>query len=95
MIKKDLVTAITDEYGLSHNLSAKIVQTILDEIVHGLINNDRIELRRFGVFDTKIQEPRTITLPSGKKIKIPVQQVVTFLPSPTIKKKLNPKPKKK
>jgi len=91
MIKKDLVTAITDEYGLSHNLSAKIVQTILDEIVHGLINNDRIELRRFGVFDTKIQEPRTITLPSGKKIKIPVQQVVTFLPSPTLKKKLNPK----
>ena len=91
MIKKDLITAITDEYGLSHNLSAKIVQTILDEIVHGLINNDRIELRRFGVFDTKIQEPRTITLPSGKKIKIPVQQVVTFLPSPTLKKKLNPK----
>ena len=94
MIKKDLATAITEEHGLSQNLSSKIVQTILDKIVHGLINNARIELRRFGIFDTKIQEPRTITLPSGKKIKIPVQKVVTFAPSPTIKKKLNPKSNK-
>jgi nucleoid DNA-binding protein len=91
MIKDDLAQEIAEKHNLSHNLSTKIVQTILDKMVDGLIQDSRIELRRFGVFATKDQAPRIITLPSGKKIKSPAQKVVTFAPSPTLKKKLNPK----
>jgi len=95
MIKNDLVVKIAAKLDLSLNATAGIVQTILDEIVNGLVSDSRIELRRFGVFGIKHQKARVITLPSGKKITRPAQKVVTFNPSPSVKKKLNPPPTKK
>lgn len=56
------------------------------------ITGSRLELRRFGIFAIKHQAPRLITLPSGKKITVPAQKTVSFTPSPTVKKKLNPPP---
>jgi nucleoid DNA-binding protein len=90
VIKDDLVKALAAKFNLSGNLAGKIVQAILDELVNGLVSGSRIELRRFGVFATKRQAARIITLPSGKKIKRPAQRVVTFSSSPSVKKKLNP-----
>jgi len=90
MIKDDLVKEIAAKFDLSLNLTGKIVQTLLDELVNGLTTDSRIELRRFGVFSLKHQKPRVITLPSGKKITRPAQRVVIFTPSPSVKKKLNP-----
>lgn len=95
MIKDDLVKAIAAKFNLSLNLTGKIVQTLLDEIISGLVLDSRIELRRFGVFGLKQQRSRVITLPSGKKVTIPPQKVVTFLPSPTVKKKINPPKRQK
>ena len=92
MIKDDLAKVIAAKFGLSMNIAGEILQTILDELVRGLVLDAKIELRRFGVFGTKRQKPRIITLPSGVKITRPAQKVVTFTPSPTVKKTLNPPP---
>lgn len=92
MIKDDLAKAIAADFDLSLNLAGKIVQTFLDRLTEGLVTDGHIELRRFGVFTIKHQAPRVITLPSGKKITVPAQRVVTFAPSPSVKKKLNPPP---
>ena len=89
MIKDDLIQVIAEKHDLSRYLSAQIVQTLLDKLVDGLIKDSRVELRRFGIFKTKSQAARVITLPSGKKIKRPAQKIVTFTPSNTVKKKLN------
>jgi integration host factor subunit beta len=93
VIKNDLVKEIAATFALSHNLSARIVQTLFDKLVDGLVTDSKVELRRFGVFGTKRQAPRVITLPSGKKIKRPAQTVAIFAPSVTLKRKLNPKRK--
>lgn len=90
MIKDDLVKKIVADFALSQNLAGRIVQAILDNLTSGLVTDGHVELRRFGVFATKRQKPRVITLPSGKKVTRPAQKVVTFTPSPTVKKKLNP-----
>ena len=90
MIKDDLAKVIAAKFGLSMNIAGEILQTILDELVRGLVLGSKIELRRFGVFGTKRQKPRIITLPSGEKITRPAQKVVTFTPSPIVKKTLNP-----
>lgn len=90
MIKDDLAKAIATKFDLSLNFSGKIIQAVLDKLINGLILDSKIELRRFGVFGIKHQKPRIITLPSGRKITRPAQKVVTFTPSPTVKKKLNP-----
>lgn len=89
MIKDDLVNRIAAKFGLSLNLTGKIVQAFLDELVGGLVEGSGIELRRFGVFGTKKQKARVITLPSGKKVTRPAQKIVTFAASSTVKKKLN------
>ena len=94
MIKDDLVKQIAARFNLSVNLAGKIVQSLLDEIVSSLTAGTRIELRRFGVFSTKPQKARVITLPSGKKVTRPAQKVVIFAPSSTVKKKLNPPAKR-
>jgi len=94
MIKDDLIQEIAEKPDLSRYLSAQIVQTLLDKIVDGLIKDSRVELRRFGIFKTKSQAARVITLPSGKKIKRPAQKVITFTPGATVKKKLNSRKKR-
>ncbi|MDP2874866.1 MAG: HU family DNA-binding protein [Holophaga sp.] len=94
MIKEDLAKKIAPEFNLSLNAAARLVQILLDEIVNALISGSRIELRRFGVFGIIKQKARVITLPSGKKVRRHAQKMVTFNPSPAVKKKLNPSMKK-
>ena len=90
MIKADLVARLADRFALSQILATAIVRGILDDLTTGLLSDGHIELRRFGVFKVIRQAPRVIVLPSGKKITRPARKVLTFAPSPTIKKKLNP-----
>jgi len=47
MIKADLVREVAKKHGLSRNLSGQILQTLLDEMVNGLVTDSRIKLRRF------------------------------------------------
>ena len=70
MIKSDLIKTISKQYNLSTRQATAILQTCLDEIVSSLIKSDTVELRRFGVFKTKLQKVRTIKHPvTGKPIK--------------------------
>jgi integration host factor subunit beta len=95
MIKSDLVKRIASKFKLSINLTNKVVLTMFDEIINGLVSDSRTELRRFGVFTVKQQKARKITLPSGKEITRPARKIAIFKPSPTIKKKLNQSSKKR
>lgn len=92
MIKADLVARLANRFALSQTLATAIVRSLLDNLTAGLLADGHIELRRFGVFRVIRQAPRVIILPSGKKITRPARKVLTFAPSPTIKKKLNPPP---
>ena len=94
MIKSDIIKTISKQYNLSTRQATAIFQTCLDEIVSSLIKGDTIELRRFGIFKTKLQKARTIKHPlTGKPIKRPAKKVVLFEASSTVKQKLNSKRK--
>lgn len=90
MIKDDLVKRIAAKFDLSQNLTGKVVQAFLDELVDCLVEGPGIELRRFGVFATKKQKARVIILPSGEKVTRPARKIVTFSASATVKRLLNP-----
>ena len=92
MIKSDLIKTISKQYNLSTRQATAILQTCLDEIVSSLIKGDTVELRRFGVFKTKLQKARTIKHPvTGKPIKRPAKKVILFEASLTVKKNINKK----
>src|SRR5262245_2915934 len=59
----------------------KIVQLTFDAIVDTLLEDKRIELRNFGVFEVKQRKARKARNPrTGDRVDVPPKNVVTFKP---------------
>ena len=96
MIKSDLIKTLIQKHGLTIRQATAILQTCLDEIISGLVKGENVELRRFGIFKTKKQKPRTIVHPeTGKPIKRLAKIMVLFEPSTTVKAASNKPGRKK
>ena len=81
MTKKEIVRTISDEIGLTQLKTKEIVQKTFDAIVEALVEERRIELRNFGVFEVKRRAPRKARNPrTGTKVFVPEKFVVTFKP---------------
>ena len=94
MIKSDIINVLIKNHALTIREATAVLKTTLDEIISGLMKDESVELRNFGIFKTKKQKPRTIIHPeTGKPIKRPAKTVVLFETSSTVKAALN-KPKK-
>jgi integration host factor subunit beta len=81
MTKKDMVSAIAQDMGLTQGQAREVVQSVLDGITDTLLNEGRIELRNFGVFEVKRRKPRNARNPrTGESVFVPAKLVVTFKP---------------
>src|SRR6058998_4448586 len=81
MTKKELAKAIADDMGLPQAQVLEIVQKVFDGIAETLVQEGRIELRNFGVFEVRRRKPRKARNPrTGQKVKVPARLVVTFKP---------------
>ncbi len=81
MTKKEIVKTISEEIGLTQLKTKEIVQKTFDAIVETLVDEGRIELRNFGVFEVKKRASRKARNPrTGDKVFVPSKYVVTFKP---------------
>lgn len=81
MTKKEIVRTISEEIGLTQLKTKEIVQKTFDAIVEALVEEGRIELRNFGVFEVKRRAPRKARNPrTGEKVDVAEKFVVTFKP---------------
>jgi integration host factor subunit beta len=81
MTKKDMAKAIAGEMGLTQGQAKEVVQRVLDGITQTLLDEGRVELRNFGVFEVRERKPRTARNPrTGEKVSVPAKMVVTFKP---------------
>lgn len=81
MTKKEIVKTISEEIGLTQLKTKEIVQKTFDAIVETLVEDRRIELRNFGVFEVKKRAARKARNPrTGQKVFVPEKFVVTFKP---------------
>jgi integration host factor subunit beta len=79
--KKEIVKQISEKIGLTQLKTKEIVQLTFDAIVDTLIEDTRIELRNFGVFQVKKRKARKARNPrTGEKVDVPPKNVVTFKP---------------
>jgi nucleoid DNA-binding protein len=79
--KKEIVKTISEEIGLTQLKTKEIVQKTFDAIVETLVEEGRIELRNFGVFEVKKRAARKARNPrTGDKVYVPAKYVVTFKP---------------
>ena len=81
MTKKEIVKTISEHIGLTQLKTKEIVQKTFDAIVESLVEEGRIELRNFGVFEVKKRAARKARNPrTGAKVLVPEKYVVTFKP---------------
>ena len=81
MTKKEIVKQIADRIGLTQLKTKEIVQLTFDAIVETLLEEKRIELRNFGVFEVKQRKARKARNPrTGDRVDVPPKNVVTFKP---------------
>jgi integration host factor subunit beta len=87
--KKEIVKTISDEIGLTQLKTKEIVQKTFDAIVETLVEERRIELRNFGVFEVKQRAARKARNPrTGQRVDVPEKFVVTFKPGKEMEEKV-------
>ena len=91
IVKSNLLKQLSNSYPnfLKKDLE-KFTDIILIEIKKSLRRGDRVELRGFGVFSTKIQKARISRNPkTGEKVNTPQKKTIHFKMSKDLFKKLN------
>ncbi len=91
IVKSKLLKQLSNNYPnfLKKDLE-KFTNIILKEIKHTLKRGERVELRGFGVFSTKIQKARISRNPkTGEKVHTPEKRTINFKMAKDLFNKLN------
>lgn len=89
MTKKEIVKEISEALQMTQLKTKEIVQKTFDAIVKTLVEDGRIELRNFGVFEVKKRAARKARNPrTGDKVFVPEKFVVTFKPGKEMEEKV-------
>ena len=91
MNKSDLITKIANlNPSLYQKDAAKIVNIFFSTIGNAISQNDRVELRGFGVFGVKERDARIARNPkNGSVVAVPAKKVPFFRMGKNMKDRLN------
>jgi len=88
--KKEIVDRIAEATQTAHATTKAIIQRFLEETVAELAKGNRLELRDFGVFETKARAARTAQNPKTlERVRVPAKRVVKFKMGRLMKQKLD------
>jgi integration host factor subunit beta len=92
MTKSELVDMIAGAHGQITRREAEIVvNTIFTAISDALGEGERVELRGFGSFSTKVRNSRVGRNPkTGDAVEVPAKVVPHFKPGKELREKVNP-----
>jgi nucleoid DNA-binding protein len=81
MTKKEIARKIAKQFEITQLVALEAVQMVFDGIIETLLDEGRIELRNFGVFEVKRRRARKARNPrTGKNVSVPTRKVVAFKP---------------
>lgn len=87
--KRDLVQRISDSSGQTKVLVRDIIQAFLDEVSNELVAGNRLEFRKFGVFEVRHRQGRIAQNPKSlEKVVVPAKRVVKFKVGNVLKKQV-------
>ena len=92
MLKSELIQRISSRNPHLYQRDVeKVVNAILDQIIEALARGDRVELRDFGVFSTRLRKSRTGRNPrTGVALSVAQKAIPSFKAAKEIRKRLNP-----
>ena len=77
--KKELIDRIAERTQAKRVIVKCIIQAFLDEITAELSDNNRLEFRDFGVFETKARAARIAQNPKTlERVEVPAKRTVKF-----------------
>lgn len=87
--KRDLVQRISDSTGQTKVLVRDVIQRFLDEVSEELVRGNRLEFRKFGVFEVRSRPGRIAQNPKTlEKVKVGPKRVVKFKVGNVLKEKV-------
>ncbi|MFL2821195.1 MAG: integration host factor subunit beta [Alphaproteobacteria bacterium] len=91
MTKSELILKITSKNSyLYHKDVYKIIDTLFNCVTQALKNGDRVELRGFGTFTTKLRNARIGRNPkTGDPVAIPQKKMPFFKMGKSMKERIN------
>ena len=91
IVKSKLLKHLSQNYpNFQKKDLEKFTNIILQEIKQSLKRGERVELRGFGVFSTKLQKARISRNPkTGEKVNTPEKKTIHFKMSKDLFKKIN------
>ena len=91
MTKSELILKITSKNSyLYHKDVYKIIDTLFNCVTKALKNGDRVELRGFGTFTTKLRKARIGRNPkTGEPVAIPQKKMPFFKMGKSMKERIN------
>lgn len=89
MTKRDLVIKIAEETGIKQMIVKEVVHKVFDNLCESLVNEEKIEIRNFGVFKVKTRKARVGRNPrTNIAVPVPERKVVVFKPGLEMKEKI-------
>ena len=89
MTKKEIVQAIAASLGCSQLEIRHVVEKTFDGIVNALIEEGRVELRNFGIFELRRRKARKARNPrTGEQVMVPEKCVVVFKPGRMVEERV-------
>jgi DNA-binding protein HU-beta len=101
VIKLDIVNAVVNKTGVTRTKAEQAVETVFEAMKSALGKGERIELRRFGVFNVRPRKtgigrnPRTgqeVSIPPGKAVRFKPGKELQSLETPSSKPPIVPQP---
>jgi len=90
MTKADIVERIYEKVGFSKKEATDVVESIFEIIKGRLENGEKVKISGFGNFVINAKRPRKGRNPqTGEEIVISGRRVLSFKPSPVLKKSIN------
>ena len=87
--KKELIDRIAESTQAKRVTVKCIIQSFLDEVTRELCENNRLEFRDFGVFETRIRAARVAQNPKTlERVEVPAKRTVKFKMGRLMKEKL-------
>ena len=88
--RDDIAEYINEEFGLTKKDCNDLVNDIIEEIINGLNEKQIVKIHNFGTFKIRRKKERIGRNPKTKEdVMISERNVISFIPSKTILKKLN------